>query len=380
MKIAVTADLHLNSKYLDRALALQNILAQLDTEGIQHLIIAGDLFDKDGDDSAYSSFLDPCRSYPDIQIHLIPGNHDSEQSLADLHLDSLHKYHTPEAVEFEGLQVLFVPYQKSLSMGDVINAAINFPEGQAWVLVGHGDFIDGLREPNPREKGIYMPLKKSDILESNLKKVFLGHIHSPTDLKKPLGGKVIYPGSPQGLDVSETGHRRFLVLDTNRIEVSERKVQSNSIFLDETFFVFPSDQEMKQLTEQLEQQLMLADWENEKERIYVRLQVVGFSRQKDELIESFTLKVKSLGIKLYESSHASHSPNPNFDGLLNANDPQRNLVARKVIEKIDLLDAKIEDSLPLEIEDKSRWRFDQGEPSKEQVKMAALKTIYQIGG
>ena len=167
---------------------------------------------------------------------------------------------------------------------------------------------------------------------------------------------------------------------TNRIEISERRVQSNSIFLDETFFIFPSDQEMKQLTEQLEQRLMLADWKNEKERIYVRLQVVGFSRQKDELIESFTLEVKSLGIKLYESSHSIHSPNPNFDGLLNANDPQRNLVARKVIEKIDLLDAKLEDSLPLEMEDKSRWRFDQGEPSKEQVKMAALKTIYQIGG
>ena len=186
MKIAVTADLHLNSKYLDRALALQDILAQLDSEGIQNLIIAGDLFDKDGDDSAYSSFLDPCRSFPDIQVHLISGNHDSEQSLADLHLDSLHKYNTPKAVEFEGLQVLFVPYQKSLSMGDVINTKINFLEGQAWVLVGHGDFIDGLREPNPREKGIYMPLKKSDILESNLKKVFLGHIHKPTDLKKQI--------------------------------------------------------------------------------------------------------------------------------------------------------------------------------------------------
>ena len=108
--------------------------------------------------------------------------------------------------------------------------------------------------------------------------------------------------------------------------------------------------------------------------------MVGFSRQKDELIESFTLEVKSLGIKLYESSKTSHFPNPNFDGLLNATDPQRNLVARKVIEKIDLLDAKLEDSLPLEIEDKSCWRFDQGEPSKEQVKMAALKTIYQVGG
>ena len=92
-----------------------------------------------------------------------------------------------------------------------------------------------------------MPLKKSDILESNLKKVFLGHIHKPTDLKNPLGGKVIYPGSPQGLDVSETGHRRFLVLDTNRMEITERRVQSNSIFLVETFFVFPTDQEMKHL-------------------------------------------------------------------------------------------------------------------------------------
>ena len=88
MKIAITADLHLNPKYPERGLAFQDILRQLDAEGIPELIIAGDLFDKDGDDSAYASFLEPCRAHPSIQIHLIPGNHDSEQSLKNLALES----------------------------------------------------------------------------------------------------------------------------------------------------------------------------------------------------------------------------------------------------------------------------------------------------
>jgi exonuclease SbcD len=379
VKIAITADLHLNPKYPERGLAFQDILRQLDAEGIPELIIAGDLFDKDGDDSAYASFLDPCRAHPSIRIHLIPGNHDSEKSLNDLALENLQKYQEPKLVDFDGLGVFFVPYQKSKAMGEMINLGQGDEwEGKPWVLVGHGDFVDGLREPNPREKGIYMPLRKSDLNDLNLKQVFLGHIHKPTSIDKPLGGKVMYPGSPQGLDISETGHRRFLVLDSKDNKVSERRISSGPIYLDLNFFVFPSDQEAEELQGKLERSLADAAWESERERFQLRLRVEGFTRNKDQLIQFFTERLQSLNLNLYESSSSPGRVNPDFDSLLSASDPQRNLVARRTIEKIDLLfessgqevgEVKSSSLLPT---------LGDQEPTIEQVKMAALRTIYQV--
>jgi len=365
VKIAITADLHLNPKYPERALALQNILKQLEIEGIKELIIAGDLFDKDGDDAAYLSFLDPCRSFPGIRLHLIPGNHDSERSLNDLSLDTLEKYQEPQLVNFADIEVLFLPYVQGKAMAEMMNhIPRNEDKGKPWALVGHGDFIDGLREPNPREKGIYMPLRKSDLNDQTLKKVFLGHIHKPTPLETPLGGKVIYPGSPQGLDVSETGHRRFLVLDTENFEVTERKITSGPLYLDWKFFVFPSNEEVDGLFNQLDQCLAAETWEKERQRVQLRIRVEGFTKNKDLLVRSFQERISSLSLNLYESSSPAERINPNFDALLSALDTQRNLVARKTIEKIDLLAETRGNEM--------------GEPSIDQIKMAALKTIYQV--
>ena len=365
MKIAITADLHLNPKYPERGLALSNIFEQMRAEGIRILIIAGDLFDKDGDDSAYPLFIEPCRSFPDMQIHLIPGNHDSERCLDDLNLENLYKHKEPEYVDFEGVRVLFVPYKKEKTMGEIFDHTLgSHPSGRSWVLVGHGDFIDGMREPNPREKGIYMPLRKSDLGDDKLKRVFLGHIHKPTPLNTPLGGKVIYPGSPQGLDISETGHRRFLVLNTENLDVSERVTTSGVIYFDWKFFIFPSDDEFEALAKQLEESLSAASWKNQGERMQFRLKVEGFTKNKDELISLFTQRINFLNLSLYEPFGSMERVNPDFDSLLSATDIQRNLVAQKTIERIESLSVSM-NKKPIE-------------PSIEEIKMAALKTIYQL--
>ena len=59
---------------------------------ISDIIIAGDLFDIDGDDTSYAHFLNPCRNHPKLKIHLIPGNHDTEKSMRDLNLENLMIY------------------------------------------------------------------------------------------------------------------------------------------------------------------------------------------------------------------------------------------------------------------------------------------------
>ena len=56
MRISVTADVHLRTRaeHSERYNALENIFEQTITEGIENLLIAGDLFDKDF--RSYSEF------------------------------------------------------------------------------------------------------------------------------------------------------------------------------------------------------------------------------------------------------------------------------------------------------------------------------------
>ena len=76
MRISVTADVHLRTKaeHHERYNALENIFEQTITEGIENLLVAGDLFDKVLQD--YSEFEELCRKFSNLQVHIIPGNHD----------------------------------------------------------------------------------------------------------------------------------------------------------------------------------------------------------------------------------------------------------------------------------------------------------------
>jgi DNA repair exonuclease SbcCD nuclease subunit len=180
-------------------------------------------------------------------LHVIPGNHDPEKSLRDVNADNLSKYLEPTEVDFQGFSMLFIPYRNGISMGDSLLAEKGRVGGGPWGFVGHGDFIEGQREPNPREKGVYMPLKQGDLNDPDLRQVFLGHIHKPTPFQLSTAPKVIYPGSPQGLDVTESGPRRFLVYDTESDEVFERKVNCSLFYLNETILVVPSSREKEAL-------------------------------------------------------------------------------------------------------------------------------------
>ena len=365
MKLSITADVHLSAHYPERSKALENILQQTEREGISDLIIAGDLFDTDGDDAAYAHFLNPCRNHPKLKIHLIPGNHDTEKSMRDLNLGNLVKYTEPTWVSFEDASFLFIPYLKGMSMSEVLKSQWGTIDRSSSCIVAHGDFIDGLREPNPREKGIYMPLCKPDLTKNSLRRVFLGHIHKPTPIDQPISGKVTYPGSPQGLDITETGERRFLIYDTQADSLLSKSIHSPFIFFDEKFFVVPSDVEVNYLLNDLRNRAELNNWSQLQERAITRFTVEGFTQNKDELVNCFTTEIKKLGIKIYQSSGSSPEPNPNFDRLISAKDDQLNTVAQKALLEIESLS-------------ESFWNFDDlNSPSLEEVKMAALKSIYQ---
>jgi len=78
MKVALTADVHLTSKkdHPERFNAFSDILSQTMALGIEHLIVAGDLFDQSLKNYAEFDALCKLKKHQGLQIHIIPGNHD----------------------------------------------------------------------------------------------------------------------------------------------------------------------------------------------------------------------------------------------------------------------------------------------------------------
>jgi len=356
MKIAFTADVHLNPDYPERAVALEDILKQVhEDEKIEHLIIAGDLFDKDNDVAALKDFERTCSQSPSVQVLVIPGNHD--ESLAPGHVTqrNIQLYRESIALKLEGITLLLVPYAAS-DMGEAIAEKAAELKGKPWILVGHGDYMSGQREPNSHEPGVYMPLTRNDVLEHGPSRVILGHIHKPTPLEEPVDGKVVYVGSPQGLDVSETGRRRFLTYDLESGRLEERKLQTSALFLQERFFVFPADDEATPLLAEIAGRI--DGWglsQEERSRARVRVHAHGRSRNlpsvKDALIRGFS----EAGIRFYKDEE------PKLDKLAPAvDDQQRDALARLALEELDQLN----------------FPFDGEEPSFDEVRLVVLETIY----
>ena len=72
MKVAVTADVHLSTgdAHPERYRALEDVFRRTDKAGIEHLIIAGDLFNEDSHN--YSEFEGLCRDHPPLKYTSSP--------------------------------------------------------------------------------------------------------------------------------------------------------------------------------------------------------------------------------------------------------------------------------------------------------------------
>ena len=286
MKIAITADLHLRTKkeHPERYHALDNILTQCIDLGIGELIIAGDLFDKD--QPSFSDFEAICKkpAYKEINIKVIPGNHDSALSNQKIALQNLEVIDIPRVDALaEGWQIMFVPYQADALMGEVIQML--FPEigSKKWCIVGHGDYIEGVKEINPYEPGIYMPLTRKDVEAFNPDRIFLGHIHQPSP-----GNRVQYAGSPCALDSSETGHRHFLVFDTQSNQIELPRVDTDRLYFRAALVVFPIANSLELLSDQIQDSIR--DWDirsGDEKKASIKVKVTGYSSDR-EALERFT--------------------------------------------------------------------------------------------
>ncbi len=348
MNIAITADVHLpaGENHPERYNALVNILDSLVKNDIQKLVIAGDLFDKDC--SGYSRFEEVCRQYPQIGIHIIPGNHDPDISRSVIVGENIRIYDSPALEEFDGLSFVFIPYLETSGIGECLEE-IN-PE-KRWVLVGHGDYFGGRKQRNPYEKGTYMPLYRKDIEKFSPWKVFLGHIHKPMNIDN-----LYYPGSPCGIDINETGRRRYIVFNTATGHTSSEIVRTDVIYLQEKFLVIPDENEVERLRNDAEKRIVA--WgldEEDRGRARIRIKATGYASDREAVMGCLK--------DVFAEYDFVKDEEPDISSLYIANDNRRNAIAWKVLQLIDEMD----------------WEFGGNEPEKEKVIETALSVVYGGG-
>jgi DNA repair exonuclease SbcCD nuclease subunit len=349
MKIAVTADVHLRTRdsHPERYNALEDVFEQTVEAGVEHLIIAGDLFDKDFQN--YSEFESLCREHCALQLHIIPGNHDPSISAKSITGDNIHIYTIPTVVEFDSVPFLFIPYEEGAKMGEKIAEMEHDIDEKQWVLVGLGDFYGGVKEPNPLEPGTYMPLSRSDIGRFKPASVFLGHIHKPHD----PSDRVTYVGSPCGLDISEDGRRTFVVYDTAEGTFERHVIETDVLYFSESFLVLPRDSEVTLLKQEIE--IRIEEWDiapSDHQKIQVRVRASGYAKDRSAIHRA--LESGFDGFRYFKDE------GPNIEDLSVSTDDQLEAISERTMKLIEQLD----------------WSFGGDEPTPEQVELAALSVIY----
>ena len=352
LKIAITADVHLTSikQNPERYHALENVLDYLSKHQITELIIAGDLFDAKF--QQYSEFdnLINKKTYQKINTLAIAGNHDVGVRNDFFTSDRIQIIDSPTILNKSeyGMDILLIPYERKRKISQVItDSNSNFKQG-TWVLISHCDWLGGIREINQYEVGIYMPLTRQDIGIYKPRFVFLGHVH-----KKNFIENVYIPGSPCGLDITETGRRSFLILDTSTGYVEEQYIDTDIIYFDETLIALPADDESKFIDSQISNILSKINKTRDGKEICLRLRVKGYSSNIKKLKERITESFKPY--RFYKDEEID------FSELKVSENIEKNYVAERVKEIIQ--SSNLESNID--------------EPTQEQILLSALDIIYK---
>ena len=351
MRILITADTHLSDTRPERVLTLERLLNTMLRENLKILIIAGDCFDASQTGTALLDSLCIRPAYRQLQINLIPGNHDARIRQAHFSAQNIRIFSEPELMQPDlvSLPILLLPYKAGKTMGDFLAEWNDRLKPGQWILIGHGDWSDGLCGVNPSEPGVYMPLTRSDIDMYQPNRVVLGHIHKPSD-----SGRVHYPGSPCPLDINETGKRRCLILDTETGAVEVMPVESERIHFAETFVVIPGGNEWERTQKEIRERI--ASWhvtESEKEKVLIRIRFKGFTTDKAKLAE--IARECFQGFSFYDD-----------DILMNE------VAVSEADERLEIVTLAEKEISGLEF---TKNEYDPPDP---EIRLAALKTIYGV--
>lgn len=299
MLFAITADVHLSSSHPERMKHFKAMVESIHEQGINQVIIAGDLFDKDY--NGYNEFDNLAKEYvtKELVFHIVPGNHDIAIKKELFNAGNITVYTKPTLKEIGDRQFLFLPYTNNKSMGEVIEEAELKDElvSKQWVLISHGDFGVYSRETNGNEDG-YFPLSVLDIQKYQPHKVILGHIH------KPLDEPIYYPGSPYPVDKNEFGQRRYLVFDSESGYIKTTPLTDTPVYAIMNILVIPDGEEIEQVDKKIDGFLGMEQnaykGDNLLDYLNVRVNISGYTKSRESFDTNVAKLLKDRGIQSSE--------------------------------------------------------------------------------
>ena len=227
MRILHTGDLHLDSPFsgLDISRAEQRRRELRDTfsammryagdEGMDMVVISGDLFDSAFVTRETVSLLIREFSALSCPVIIAPGNHDpaAEGSIwkKTVFPENVYIFTSPEVekIDFPQLDACVYGYgfnEAYLSYCPISGSVED--EERINLLVCHGDTASPISK--------YAPLPVSVIRSFGADHVCLGHIHNPEAANGALEGYGAYCGCPEGRDFGETGEKGALIVTVEK--------------------------------------------------------------------------------------------------------------------------------------------------------------------
>ena len=231
IKILHAADFHLDSPFdsmpEDKAILrraeqrelLSKIAQTAETENVDLILLAGDLFDSAisyfETKEAFERFFASIRT----KVFIAPGNHDyySHRSpYAFMNLpENVHVFTSPiiSSVTLPelGCRIWGAGFNSQLSNPLLTGFSADTSE-LVEIMVMHGDMLGGP----------YNAVTESEIAQSGLDYLALGHVHTFSGIKKAGNTAYAYPGCPEGRGFDETGEKGLIVGTVSKLSTDLR--------------------------------------------------------------------------------------------------------------------------------------------------------------
>lgn len=228
MKILHCADLHLDSKMTanltpekarerkaELLITYQGMVAYAATEGIRHILIAGDMFDtKQVTKTTCNVVYRSITEHPEIDFYYLRGNHDADSFLANMDTipDNLHLFQNTWKSYALSDDVFLTGVELDSANNALIYPSLVLQNDKMNIVLLHG------QESEHGGKKEAETIRLRELRNKGIDYLALGHVHAHQDGQLDARGTWCYPGCLEGRGFDECGSHGFVVLDVNEKE------------------------------------------------------------------------------------------------------------------------------------------------------------------
>lgn len=231
-------------KDLEDAFSRAIEFASIPENRIDLVIIAGDLFDSHNPSTHLLQMVKAKFSMlhaKGIPVALVPGTHDSYTYATSVYRNSdnfpgVILLHSPNIAEPVDIQIGGQPVYLYGMVWDRYESIQPFDrfsrqdrEG-IHIAIIHGSIIEKIPQGAETLDPEYVPLSYQRLLNSGMHYIALGHYHNFDSFGN---NRIVYPGTLEGLDFTETGERYLVVAEISQNGVSIEKHKFNKRTLKE---------------------------------------------------------------------------------------------------------------------------------------------------